>query len=115
MIQELLALINQERAKVGVNALSYRSDIAEASNIRAQESSVEWSHTRPNGTPYYTADDRIYGENLAKNYKTPQDIVRAWMNSESHKANILNGNFTGACVGVYENSGKRWISFEFTK
>lgn len=115
MLVELLMLINLERAKVGAQALSYRPEIEQASNLRAQEASQVWSHTRPNGLPYYSADDRIFGENLAKNYSTAQETLNAWMNSESHRKNLLNAAFKGACIGVYEESGKQWISLELTK
>ena len=115
MVNELLNLINAERAKAGVNALVYRPDIVQASNLRAQEASLVWSHNRPNGMPYYTADDRIYGENLAKNYGSPQEILTAWLNSPSHRNNLLNQKFKGACIGMYEENGKRFISLEFTK
>jgi len=115
MVQELFTLINQERAKVGAGALAYRPDILPASNLRAQEASTCWSHDRPNGLPYYSADDRIWGENLAKNYSTPQDVINAWLNSPSHKKNMLNGKFKGACIGIFEENGKRFISLEFTK
>lgn len=115
MLAELLMLINLERAKVGASALAYRPEIEQASNLRAQEASKFWSHTRPNGLPYYSADDRIYGENLAKNYGSPQEVLTAWLNSESHRKNLLNSAFKGACIGVYEENGKSWISLELTK
>lgn len=102
-ISELLALINAERAKVGVKPLSYRPEIAQASELRAQEASQLWSHTRPNGQPYYSADDRIWGENLSRNYNTPQEIVAAWMKSDSHRKNMLEPKFTGACIGVFKS------------
>lgn len=115
MLAELLMLINLERAKVGAQALTYRPEIEQASNLRAQEASQAWSHTRPNGMPYYSADDRIFGENLAKNYGSAQDILNAWMNSESHRRNLLNAKFKGACIGIFEQGGKNFISLEFTK
>ena len=46
---QILSLINAERQKVGACALSPRDDIAQASDLRAREASVFWSHTRPNG------------------------------------------------------------------
>ena len=115
MLAELLMLINLERAKVGAQALAYRPEIEQASNIRAQEASQAWSHTRPNGTPYYSADDRIWGENLAKNFGTAQDILNAWMNSESHRKNILNATYKGACLGFFKQGNENFISLEFTK
>jgi len=115
MINELINLINQERAKVGVASLTYRPEITQASNLRAQEASTCWSHNRPNGLPYYTVDDRIYGENLAKNFGSPQEILTAWLNSPSHRKNLLNEKFRGACIGIYEEGGKRFVSLELTK
>lgn len=113
-VEQIFALINEQRAKAGACPLNYRADISPAANLRAQESSTVWSHNRPDGSPYYSADDRIYGENLSKFYDKAEDIVTAWMNSESHKRNILDPKYKGACVGVYEQNGKLWVSLEFT-
>ena len=111
---KILSLVNEQRLKVGTSALAYRADLLSAANLRAKEASIVWSHSRPNGSPYYSVDDRIYGENLAKYYNKPEDVVTAWMNSQSHKRNILDPKYKGACIGVYENNGKLWISLEFT-
>ena len=111
---QIMDLINEKRKQVGVSALSYREDIAYAADLRAQESSKVWSHTRPNNTPYYTVDNRIYGENLSKNYKTAKDIVNAWMNSETHKTNMLDGRYKGACIGICETGGNIYVSLELT-
>lgn len=68
-----------------------------------------FSHTSPTyGSPFdmmkkfgisYTAA----GENIAKGQRTPQEVVTAWMNSEGHRANILNKNYTHIGVGFEEN------------
>ncbi|WP_242664935.1 CAP domain-containing protein, partial [Geobacillus zalihae] len=68
-----------------------------------------FSHNSPTyGSPFemmkkfgisYTAA----GENIAKGQRTPQEVVNAWMNSEGHRANILNKNFTHIGVGFEEN------------
>lgn len=115
MKARLLFLLNEERRKAGLEIFTYRSDISEAANIRAKEASSKWSHTRPDGSEYYTADDKIYGENLAKNYKTSEDIIKAWMNSKSHRQNILDPGFKGVCIGVYETDNGNFISLEFTR
>ena len=110
----ILEAINAERLKAGASPLSYRSDIQASANLRAQEASQLWSHTRPNGQPYYSADNRIYGENLAKGYKKDEQIMTAWMNSKSHRENMLNGKYKGVCFGRYVKSGEEYIAMELT-
>lgn len=65
--------------------------------MRAKETEQSFSHTRPNGSNFSTAlkeqgvSYRGSGENIAWGQKTPEDVMKAWMNSEGHRANILNG------------------------
>ena len=47
------------------------------------------------------------GENIAKGYKTPDAVVKGWMNSPGHRANILSSSFTHIGVGYVEN-GNYW-------
>ncbi len=115
MDDKLLSLINLERLKAGVAPLIYRFDIQDASNLRAKEASVKWSHDRPNGKPYWSVDDKIWGENLAKNFITPQGVVNGWINSELHKKNLLNPEYKGACIGSFRQGNNIFISLEFTK
>ena len=112
--EQILNLINQERKKNGVEILSFRPDILKASNLRAQQASILWSHTRPDGTQYFTTNDAIYGENLSRGYKTAKEIVRAWMNSDTHRAVMLDPKYKGANIGTYNNK-KLYISLELTK
>ncbi|MEA1854806.1 CAP domain-containing protein [Cytobacillus sp. FSL W7-1323] len=50
-----------------------------------------------NGVTYLTA-----GENIAKGYTSPKAVVQGWMNSEGHRANILNGNFTEIGIRLWK-------------
>ena len=111
---QILQLVNNERMKVGLNPLMYRPDILPASDLRAKESSATWSHTRPDGSPYYTADDKIYGENLSRGFKTATEIVQAWMQSDSHRKVMLDPKYHGGCVGVHKNKDL-FVSLELTK
>lgn len=111
MYEEMLAMINAERARFNVKPLAYRPELTAAANLRAKEAKALWSHTRPDGTPYWHVDGRIWGENLARFYGSAQDIVNAWMNSPLHKKNLLEPNYKGACIGTFEN----YVSLEFTK
>ena len=45
------------------------------------------------------------GENIAWGQKTPEEVMKGWMNSEGHRANILNKNYTSIGVGYYQNAG----------
>jgi len=110
---QILSLINAERQKVGACALSARDDIAQASELRAKEASVLWSHTRPNGTQYFTANDSIYGENLSRGYKTASEIVRAWMRSDIHREVMLDSRYKGASIGAFSD-GCLFVSLELT-
>ena len=107
---EILSLVNQERVRNGLNKLSWGESCAEAAETRAVEIADFYSHVRPDGTMWDTActepnDGKRYveGENLVAGNSavSPETTVAAWMNSESHRANILNPKYTKLSVGFY--------------
>ena len=101
----------------GLPALKLRSDITAAANVRAGEIKQSFSHTRPDGSSFSTAlkeqgvSYRYSGENIAWGQKTPEQVMNAWMNSEGHRANILNSNFNHIGIGYYqdEKEVKHWV------
>ena len=111
--EQVVALVNAERAKAGLNALTLDTEIASAALVRAKETEISFSHTRPDGRHFSTAlsdsgiSFRGAGENIAWGQKTPEEVMNGWMNSEGHRANILNPNFTKIGVGYYQNSAGR--------
>ena len=117
---EVLRLVNQERAKAGLSSLTTNPTLIAAANKRAQESRQSFSHTRPNGTSFSTALDeygvayRTSGENIAYGQRTPQEVVSGWMNSPGHRANILNPNFNKIGIGVYQHGGTIYWAQLFT-
>ena len=117
---EVLKLVNAERAKAGLSAFTTNSSLTAAANKRAVEIKSSFSHTRPNGSGFqtvlgeYSVSYRAAGENIAYGQKTPQAVVTAWMNSQGHRANILNANFNKLGVGVYQSSGTIYWTQEFT-
>ncbi len=48
------------------------------------------------------------GENIAKGQRTPKEVMNAWMNSQGHRANILNANYTQIGVG-YDSRSNAWV------
>jgi uncharacterized protein YkwD len=117
---QVLQLVNQERAKAGLSALTTNSTLTAAANKRAQETKQSFSHTRPNGTSFstvlkeYNISYRTAGENIAYGQRTPSEVVNGWMNSSGHRANILNANFNKIGIGVYEANGTIYWSQLFT-
>ncbi len=110
---EVLRLVNIERANAGVAELIEMKGLQPMADIRAKESATSFSHTRPNGTRFcaifkdYSITYSYAGENLAYGFSTPERLVTAWMNSESHRSNLLNPNFTYSSVGYYKNANGR--------
>lgn len=108
--KEVVRLVNVERQKAGLSALTMSTNIQKAAQVRAKEQEQSFSHTRPNGSSFSTALNengvsyRGSGENIAWGQKTPQAVMDAWMNSPGHRANILNENFTSIGVGYYQSS-----------
>lgn len=114
---EVLSLVNQERIRNGLEKLTWGDTCAEAAETRAEELVKLYSHTRPDGTPWNTAcdtpDDKstyVKGENLVvgNSAVSPETTVAAWMNSEAHRANILNPDFTKLSVGFYFDSDTQY-------
>ena len=95
-------LVNSERAANGLPALVWDNNLESTSSVRAQECSVSFSHTRPNGSAWYTVNSKIMGgENLAYGYYDASSAVNAWMDSPTHRENILWPEFTKIAISVY--------------
>ncbi|MDD3416317.1 MAG: CAP domain-containing protein [Lachnospiraceae bacterium] len=107
---EVVRLVNVERAKQGLGALKIDAKVTSAANVRAKEIIQSFAHTRPNGSSFATAlkeSGANYsgcGENIAWGQQSPETVVKAWMNSAGHRANILNPKFTTIGVGNTQNS-----------
>ena len=87
---ELFILINNERAAHGLAPLSWSGSLADCAYIRASEAVDCFSHTRPDGSDWYTVNPSImYGENLATGQETAQQVFNDWMASPGHRDNIL--------------------------
>lgn len=116
---EVIRLVNIERENEGVAALTEMDTLAEMADIRAAEAAQTFSHTRPDGTrcftlfAEFTLKYRAAGENLAYGYKTPEAVVKAWMNSEGHKKNILDTDFTYIGIGYHVNENGRIYCSQF--
>ena len=112
--QDALSLCNEMRRKEGLPALSWSDSLANCAVVRAEESSLLWSHTRPDGSDWWTVNSSImFGENLGKGYDTSSQIVDAWMNSQSHKENVMDPELKTCGIAIYEQNGVYYWAQEF--
>ena len=102
---EVVRLVNAERAKYGLAALTQDDGAQNVAHVRAKEIVQSFSHTRPDGRSCFTAASdlgvtyRSAGENIAYGYATPAQVVNGWMNSEGHRKNILSAVYTKITSG----------------
>lgn len=91
---ELFILINNERTANGLNPLSWSGGLADCAGVRASEAVDCFSHTRPDGSDWWTVNPSImYGENLATGQDNVQWVFNDWMASPEHRANIMNPGY----------------------
>lgn len=111
---QVLILINQERASYGLEPLYTTTSLQTAAAVRAEECLQSFSHTRPDGTSCFTILSEynisymLAGENIAYGQPTPQDVVNSWMASEGHRANILNADYDYIGVGTASDNTMGW-------
>lgn len=115
----ILKLVNQERSKAGVPALTLSQKLTDIANTKAQDMADKnyFSHDSPTyGSPFdmlkhFGVSYTYAGENIAAGQKSAQEVMQSWMNSSGHKANILNKNYTQLGVGYYEGGqyGTEWV------
>lgn len=121
--QEVLNLVNQERAKQGLKALTLDSELTSVATLKAKDMRDEnyFSHDSPTyGSPFemmqqFGVDYRSAGENIAAGQKSAEQVMNDWMNSSGHRANILNSSYGKLGVGYVEGGsyGTYWVQ-EFT-
>ena len=119
LAKNILAELNATRAANGLGALRYAPELQAAADTRAVESVQNFSHMRPNGTGCETAvtvDYMVTGENLIQvtsEFATAAIMMDTWMNSPTHRNNILLSSFTDVAIGVYVVNGITYVSTVF--
>lgn len=110
--QEVIRLTNQQRAANGLNALAENSTLDSAALAKGNDMLAKgyWAHFAPDGTSPWSFFLRFgyryqyAGENLARDFQDAGSAVNAWMNSPSHRENILNPNYRDIGIGVVEGN-----------
>ncbi|MEV0445659.1 sigma-70 family RNA polymerase sigma factor [Streptomyces spectabilis] len=119
--QQVLGLVNTERAKAGCAPLTHNAALTTAAQRHSADMRARdyFDHASPDGTD---PGQRItaagykwstYGENIARGQRTAASVMDSWMNSEGHRANILNCSFKELGVGIEQGDGGPWWTQNF--
>jgi hypothetical protein len=99
--ERVLEVTNQKRGENGLSPLTLNSKLSEAAQRKAGDMFAfnYWAHISPSGrSPWSFFQEVGYkylyaGENLARDFMSSDSVVDAWMNSPSHRDNLLNSNY----------------------
>ena len=112
---------NTDRLASNLQPLALSDKLSQAAQMKANDMVTEgyFAHISPQGvTPWYWLDSAEYkylyaGENLAINFSDSKEVVDAWMNSPTHRANITDARFTeigiGTAQGVYQGKETTFV------
>ncbi|WP_329620973.1 CAP domain-containing protein [Streptomyces sp. NBC_01255] len=117
---EVLRLVNVERTKVGCTPVRAGAQLAALAGAFSADMAERgfFDHTDPDGaTPWARAEQAgvtsLGGENIARGQADAAAVMDSWMNSDGHRANILNCDFTTLGVGVQFGDGGPWWTQDF--
>ncbi|MGI5348563.1 CAP domain-containing protein [Streptomyces sp. CA-250714] len=117
---EVLALVNQERAKAGCRPLKADTRLASLAGEYSEDMARRgfFSHTSPDGkSPWDRAEaagiSDLGGENIARGQANARSVMDSWMHSPGHRANILNCDYRTLGVGAHFAEGGPWWTQDF--
>lgn len=123
--KEVVQLVNQERMKRGYSPLIIDEKLTRVARKKSADmrDNNYFSHQSPTyGSPFEMMKKEgieytMAGENIAAGQRTPKQVMEAWMNSEGHRKNILNPEFTHIGVGFQEGGsyGTYWTQLFIKK
>ncbi|MFF5846442.1 CAP domain-containing protein [Streptomyces massasporeus] len=118
---QVLSLVNKERAAAGCSPVTANDRLTRAADDYSDvmASSGVMSHTGPDGSTMTTRVEAAgyqwstLGENIARGQADAASVMKSWMNSPGHRANILNCSFKELGVGVHFGDGGPWWTQNF--
>ncbi|MFC5472146.1 CAP domain-containing protein [Cohnella suwonensis] len=120
--QQVLALTNEERQKAGLSPCAGTdANLNRSAHAKSEDMAAKgyFAHDSPTyGDPFammrnFGVQYQAAGENIAMGQPTPAEVVKAWMNSPGHRANILKGAYTHLGVGYVIQNGKAYWTQQF--
>ncbi len=110
--QKVIELVNQQRAYNGLPALKANWEVSRVARYKSQDMIDKhyFAHQSPTfGSPFNMMENfgirfSAAGENIAYGQRTPEEVMKSWMNSPGHRSNILNATYNQIGVGVAKSS-----------
>lgn len=118
--KEVIRLVNQERAKRNLKPLQTDTDLSYTARVKSADmrDNDYFSHDSPQyGSPTQMVDDfgiqynYGVGENIAAGQKTPAQVMIEWMNSDGHRRNILDPEYTHIGVGYVDGGEGQYDTY----
>ncbi len=111
-VEDIIQLTNRRREAEGLNDLVLDPQLSAAAAQKAADMVARdyWAHVSPVGTqPWFFITEAGYtyryaGENLARDFTNAPDVVQAWMDSPTHKENLLNAKYQDIGVAVIDGT-----------
>ncbi|WP_318618198.1 S-layer homology domain-containing protein [Sporosarcina sp. YIM B06819] len=119
-----ITLVNEQRTQLSVTALTHDKELSKVAQAKAQDMANNnyFAHSSPTyGSTSQLLDTfnykwTAYGENIAKGQLTPEEVVKDWMDSPTHRANIINNKFTHIGTGsATDATGTIYWVHEFSR
>ena len=115
--REATRLVNVRRAENGLKPLTISEELSVKARVKSTDmlENNYFSHNSPTyGSPFALMkalgiEYRSAAENIAMGYRTAEAVVNAWMNSPSHRANILSSNYTSMGIGHVDGYWTQWF------
>ncbi len=104
-VNQVVNLVNKERSSNGLGNVTIDKELTEAAMERALEISLYFEHSRPGTGDCFTISSKAMAENIAGGQSSPENVMNSWMNSTTHKNNILGKNYKSIGIGCFEKDG----------
>jgi len=110
--EKIVEYTNQERARLGLAPLELNQKLSQGAQLKAGDMFAfdYWAHESPSGREPWEFfrevdyDYRVAGENLARDFMNADDVVQAWMESPTHRDNIVNSKYKEIGVAVVDGT-----------
>lgn len=108
--ERIIELTNQKRIAAGLAPLSLDPKLVQAAQEKGRDMLARgyWAHVAPSGTTPWSFflkegyDYRYAGENLARDFGSPEAVVNAWMASPTHRENLFSGKYENIGIAVVQ-------------